>query len=255
MTDGRTESLPELRALALGELARPTDRGTLPRPKATLVVHLAHESVQDGAGEVRVDQIGPILLEQVRDLLAHHTVTLLPVLDLAGDPAIDAYEIPEQMRTQVHLRDPFSVLPYSPSPATSCDDDHTRRYLNNGPPGQTRPSNLGPSGRREHRPKTHAGWHTHQTEPGTFTWTSPLGYRYLVDRHGTFHIPEHGHAPDTSPTNQAEPPCTTDQDATTHDMRPRSTAERLMLTTLHTDPAHIQIGRTLNIDLANHRTR
>lgn len=31
-----------------------------------------------------------------------------------------------------------------------------------------------------HRAKTHGGWRLTQPHPGTFLWTSPLGFGYLV---------------------------------------------------------------------------
>ncbi len=213
--EGRPESLPQLRSEALGELARPTERGTLPRPEATVVVHVDRESlgrggdlktgagsgrgvareslgggddVETGLGSGRVsgkgvareDAIGPLLLDQVRDLLAHDRVRLLPVLDLAGDPAADAYEIPDRIRTQLHIREPFSVFPFSTTRSVHADLDHTTPYRASGPPGQTRPSNLGPLGRREHRAKTHGRWQLSQPEPGTYRWRSGLGFEYEV---------------------------------------------------------------------------
>ncbi len=182
--EGRPESLPQLRSEALGELARPTDRGTLPRPEATLVVHVAREARDAnpvrGGTVAREDAIGPLLLGQVRELLAHSRVRLLPVLDLAGDPAADAYEIPERIRTQLQIREPFSIFPFSTTRSVHADLDHTNPYRSNGPPGQTRPSNLGPLGRREHRAKTHGSWQLSQPEPGTYEWRSRLGYAYRV---------------------------------------------------------------------------
>ncbi len=188
--EGRPESLPQLRSEALAELARPTDRGTLPRPEATLVVHVARESLKggddlqtgthSGRGVAREDAIGPLLLDQMKDLLAHHRVRLLPVLDLAGDPAADVYEIPDRMRTQLQICEPFSIFPFSTTRSVHADLDHTIPYKPNGPPGQTRPSNLGPLGRREHRAKTHGRWQLRQPEPGTYEWRSGFGYPYRV---------------------------------------------------------------------------
>lgn len=182
--DGRPEALPRLRSETLAELARPTERGTLPRPNATMVVHLPSEALggesNAAAAVAREDSIGALLLQQVRELLGHHRVRLLPVLDLAGDPSVDAYEIPDRMRTQLTIREPFSVFPFSTVRSVNADLDHTVPYRANGPPGQTRPSNLGPLGRREHRAKTHGRWQLSQPAPGTYRWTSGLGYEYDV---------------------------------------------------------------------------
>jgi len=268
----------EARADALGLLATPHDATTLgqivgprglPRPEATLVVHVARETLDDwvagpglspfvpatatstpGPPDARIggrrgrgraglrspgvarvegpgglDDVGPLLADQVRDLLGHARVRVLPVIDLAGEPAIDAYEAPDRIRTQVVLRDTHSRFPYSTRAARSCDLDHTKPYqagagqtggadqrggisqASTANPtsrpgqttdvgqtshadtarsaGQTRPGNLGALDRAAHRAKTHGGWHLTQPHPGVFDWTSPLGYHYRVDPHGS----------------------------------------------------------------------
>jgi len=251
----------EARADALGLLATPHDThapaggwgdarrgGRLPRPEATLVVHVARETLADWVagpglspfvpatatptrepdthrqgvrqgrrrrrlrGELRstgvaraegpggLDDVGPLLADQVRDLLAHARVRILPVIDLAGEPAIDAYEVPDRIRTQIALRDTHSRFPYSTRAARSCDLDHTEPYQPDSP-GQTRPGNLGALDRTSHRAKTHGGWHLTQPHPGVFDWTSPLGYHYRVDPHGS--RPLH---PITETTIRTKPP-------------------------------------------------
>lgn len=165
--EGRAEPLPELRSEALAELARPSERGTLPYRGSTLVVRVGRET---GEGVAREDTVGPLLLEQVRELLAHDRVRLLPVIDLAGDPGADGYEVPTRIREQVRIRDPFSVFPFSTMRSMNADLDHTgpfrdRRLVDHDhpPPRQTRPSNLGPLGRLEHRAKSHGRWRVSQT--------------------------------------------------------------------------------------------
>ena len=39
--------------------------------------------------------------------------------------------------------------------------------------------------RGHHRLKTHGGWTYRRIRPGTYLWTSPLGYQYLRDPTGT----------------------------------------------------------------------
>ena len=98
---------------------------------------------------------------------------------------MDAYEIPDRLRTQIQLRDAYSVFPYDTTRARACDLDHTNPWRQGGPPDQTRTSNLAALGRRPHRAKTFGAWQLKQPRSGVFDWTSPLGYRYRVDHQGT----------------------------------------------------------------------
>ena len=90
------------------------------------------------------------------------------------------------MRRAVLQRHRYEIFPYGSRTTAGLDLDHTRPYRwgNDWTPGQTDPDNLGPLRRKSHRAKTHAGWRLTQPEPGTFTWTSPLGRRYLVTAAG-----------------------------------------------------------------------
>ncbi|MFP5416182.1 MAG: DUF222 domain-containing protein [Actinomycetes bacterium] len=183
--EGATGSPDAQRADALVALATPSDAtdrsGRLPRPSATVVVHVAPGStVARGEGD-----LGPLLAGQVRELLQHARVTVLPVVDQADDPQVDSYEIPAAVRRQVLSRDPFEVFPWSTRRSRGSELDHTVPWKATGPPGQTRPSNLGPLGKRAHRAKTHGGWQVSQLQPGVLEWESPLGYGYTVDRNGT----------------------------------------------------------------------
>jgi hypothetical protein len=186
----------EARADAFGVLVTPVETGqsVLGSASATLVVHLDRAAVAQpdsvsAVGRVEgpggLDDIGPVLLEQVRELLGHRRVRVLPVIDLVEQISVDAYEIPDRLRTQVQLRDSYSVFPYDTRRARGCDLDHTIAWQRGGPPDQTRTTNLGAISRRPHRAKTHGGWQVKQPRSGVFEWTSPLGYHYRVDHHGT----------------------------------------------------------------------
>lgn len=201
---GYMGSLDQARAEALGVLVTPgATAGTAiagaakRRADALLVVHLNRDDVAqpEGLGFLGrvegprgLDDIGPVLLSQVRELVAHRQVKVLPLIDLADDPAVDAWEVPEPLRRRIALRDRYSVFPFATRHARSCDADHTIPWTKDGPPGQTRPSNLGPLHRSAHRAKTHGGWKVTQPAAGVFNWTSPLGYRYRVDDQGTHRI-------------------------------------------------------------------
>ncbi|WP_179229321.1 DUF222 domain-containing protein [Parenemella sanctibonifatiensis] len=174
-------------------------------PKAQLVVHVTDASLKDG-GVARVEGVGPVLTSWLKDLLADSHVTVRPVLAPDQAWATEAYEIPEAMREWVTLRNPRSMFPFSNRNSGHLDIDHTQPWAlpplailpDPDPPDgeppcgdppdqkpghnlpQTRPGNLAPLARREHRAKTHAGWHVVQPSPGILLWTSPLGFQYLV---------------------------------------------------------------------------
>jgi hypothetical protein len=150
----------------------------------------AAEGTRVGRVENRGEPLGPVLLTEIQELLAHRAVRVTPVIDLAGDPQIDSYEIPDRMRAQLDYRDVYSVFPYSSRRARHCDLDHTVAYQHRDPPkGQTRPTNLGHLSRKEHRWKTwDKGFRIAQMSSGSFVVTTPGGFRYLIDRGLTFRL-------------------------------------------------------------------
>ena len=160
------------------------------RPRAVVYVHLAAESLTAGTGIARVENVGPIMLDQLHVLLGSRcSISLKPVIDLPAEHiSVDCYEIPAQLREQLLLRYPADVFPYAATVSRSIDIDHTIPYLSpdrGGPPGQTRMGNLGPHARRHHNVKTHGRWQVRQPEPGTWLWRSPSRRIYLVNATGT----------------------------------------------------------------------
>lgn len=196
-----------------GAEAAPTDASHselgaigIARPKSTMVIHLQAADLSSvgrragasGSGTGFVadrGRLGPLLEEQVRELVAHDRVTIRPVIDLNSDPAVDSRPVPSFIRRHLLLRELVSVFPFAIQDAIGCDLDHTVPYDPGGPPGQTRPSNLGPLGRRTHRSKTHGGWTLSQPQAGAYRWRSSLGYVHRVDAAGSARIDE-GAAPD-----------------------------------------------------------
>jgi len=169
-----------------------------PRPPATLYVHVAADALKGDAvgtaGRVaRVEGVGAVTAEQVKSWLGNCTVTVKPVVDLAGQAPVDGYEVPDRLREAVHLCNPVDVFPYATNTSRKKDIDHTDPYIDpvedRGPPGQTRLGNLGPMTRFHHRIKTHSRWLVRQPFPGIFIWRSPSGSHYLVDNTGTQRIP------------------------------------------------------------------
>jgi hypothetical protein len=166
------------------------------RCDVVLYVHLTDEALRgtDAAAVARVEGIGPVLADTVRDWLRPgpgrrgNRIVVKPTLDLADQTAVDAYEIPDRIRELVHLRSPADCFPYASSTSRTLDSDHTREYLtlrDGGPPGQTGPGNLGKLTRFHHRIKTHGHWQVRQPFPGYYLWRSPHGRHFLVDHTGT----------------------------------------------------------------------
>jgi len=158
-------------------------------PVAQVYVHLSDQTLADGEGVARVERLGPVLADQLAHLVGHGRIKLTPVLRLSDtDPGVDAYEIPDRIRETVTLRDRYEVFPYSSRDARHQDQDHTIPYTPTGPPGQTRPSNLGSLSRRAHRAKTMGGWTLTQPAPGVFLWHSRLGQTLAIGPWGTLNL-------------------------------------------------------------------
>ena len=212
----------ELRSIALGWLARPaelldlllehaeanpepepdTSRSTtLPgtalerlrtvdpaklRPRVTLHVHL-HEAALTGfcSGVARVEELGPVLLTKIRELVGHCHVRLQPVIDLRDRVSVNSYEFPEAIKDRIHLIHPGEVFPHATRKSRKVDIDHPTPYDPKGPPGQTGTHNAGPLGRTGHRAKTHLGYTVTQTGRGDHVWRTPHGLHRIVDERGT----------------------------------------------------------------------
>jgi hypothetical protein len=181
-------------------------------PNATLYVHVSEATfrgAEDAPGVVRVEQVGPVTTDQAREFLRHCHVSVKKVVDLGAQHPVDAYEVPTPMAEAVTLLHPTCVFPWSAGSSRKADQDHTRRYVpmsEGGPAGQTRPGNLGPLRRTEHRVKTHGrGWLHLQPEPGVYLWRTPHGYWTRVDHTGTHAL---GRNPDLTEYDLplAEPP-------------------------------------------------
>ena len=179
-----------------GRIAVPTERLL---PNATLVIHLSDDTLTTGVGVGRCEQLGPLTINQIAQLLGHSRVEVRPVFNPDGIIPVDDYEIPAPLRRAVLQRHRFEIFPYGARTTGSLDLDHTKPYRwgQAWRPGQTDPDNLGPLRRKSHRAKTHAGWRLAQPQPGTFTWTSPLGRRYLITTAGLTN--DYRHAPGTQP--------------------------------------------------------
>jgi hypothetical protein len=153
------------------------------RPSATVFLHFSPAALQ-GQGVARAEQLGALTRQQLIDLLGHHLISLRPVIDLNDGMAADCYEVPAAVDERLQLSKPADVFPFASSLGRKLDRDHTVRYDEEGPPGQTTESNLGKMTRHHHRIKTHGGWQVHQQDR-RFTWTTPHGRILVTDGNGT----------------------------------------------------------------------
>lgn len=169
------------------------------------VLHLHTSADSPTARRWRSAEHGPLTPDEARDLVAHSTVIIKPVIDLPA--VLDADPEPrhrpsDRLAEAVELAfagadgDSGDVFPYSPTPADGCDLDHDRPW----PDGPTALGNLSPKNRYHHRIKTFAGWTCQRAGPLTHIWTSPTGRRYLVDPTGTRRLPPLPDSRDGPPT-------------------------------------------------------
>jgi hypothetical protein len=173
--------------------------GVRVRPGQTeIYVHLTDLTLATGSGVLRVESLGPMLAEQLAELVGYGPYTVKPVIDLNDAVSVDAYEIPDRIRERVRLAHPVEVFPFGTQETRrSMDLDHLRPYDPLGPPGQTSTTNLVPLGRYPHRVKTHAqGWDVRRVDFKTLEWSTPHGFRFHVDPTGTHRVPAPGQVPE-----------------------------------------------------------
>ena len=187
----------ELRAVAFGWLAHPAEVAELlasqpapkrPRPKVAFYLHLHQAALEGTPAVARAEQLGPMLLDQVRRFLGHADVDLHPVIDLTTGASVNCYEHPTAMTERGRLRNPGEVFPHAARSSRSTDSDHPDPYQANGPPGQTRDTNHAPLSRTNHRAKTHLGYRLRQRSFDTYDWATPHGLHRRVDRTGTHEL-------------------------------------------------------------------
>ncbi len=164
-------------------------------PDAILHLHLNQDSfTREGNGVVRFEGVGPVTVPQAAEFLGPNcNVSIAPVIDVAHQESVNAYETPARIREALHLRNPACVFPWSTNLSRTKDSEHTIPYLSpdkGGPPGQTGMWNLGMMGRFPHRLKTHGRWRLRQPAPGVFLWRTPHGWYFTVDHTGTHELPK-----------------------------------------------------------------
>jgi hypothetical protein len=149
-------------------------------------VHLTDQTLATGTGVLRVENLGPLLADQLSELIGHRPYVVKPVIDLNHKVPVDAYEIPARIRERIKLTYPVEQFPFGTAHTTNTTDlDHIQPYDPLGPPGQTSTSNLAPLRRFTHRLKTHGRWQVRRLEDGALEWTSPHRFTFRVDHTGT----------------------------------------------------------------------
>ena len=141
-----------------------------------------------------------VTAEQVKSWCANPDaqVVVKPVVDLADNIHVDAYEAPRRLDEQTGLINHTCVFPWCTRPARKTDSEHPIPY-NKG--GTTSSDNQAPVCRRHHRLKTHSTWRYVMLEAGSYLWTSPHGYQFLRDNHGTLDV-----SADNGRPAEADPP-------------------------------------------------
>ena len=205
---GSTEPLDVRRSHALGALARgevtleyddsPADSQAHDRGhrQVLIYVHLSEAALRAGDSDclhlARVENTRTVVTaDQVRAWCGSRVggpdvqIVVKPVIDLDDHLHVGAYEVPHRLAEQSELRDHTCVFPWCSRPATRCDKDHVVAHDRDGP---TCSCNIAALCRRHHRLKTHAPWSYVPLEPGSYLWTSPHGYQYLVDHTGTLDV-------------------------------------------------------------------
>ena len=216
--DGNATGLDRRRATALGMLANPgravqmlgihTGWDDAPRteadakqlldaadkvakalaPRTQLYVHVYQDSLADPDQVARVEGVGPVLLDQLRNLTAGSNIRITKVINLAEDISTDRYEIPDAIAEHVLMSHPYVQVPWGSQEARRQDKDHIKPWLL-GQKHQTRPSNLIPESRGWHRAKTHAGFHVDVMYPKAHLWITAAGQQAIVDQTGTHRLP------------------------------------------------------------------
>jgi hypothetical protein len=171
-----------------GAAERPAAKPSRARQRAVLHVHLSEAALRQLSGVARVEELGPVLVDQLRRLLGHAELVVKPVIDLNTSRSVNGYEHPADVIERGLLRTTGDVFPHAGSQSRRLDNDHPNRFADTGPPGQTGDHNHAPLGRRHHRAKTHLGYRLHQLALGRYLWQTPHGLWRLVDPTGTHPI-------------------------------------------------------------------
>jgi len=206
---GSEDTLDVRRSVAL-DLEAPEQPAPVRKPRqVVLYVHLTEDAITGDPGGLHLARVENtrsfVDTDQVRSWCgspdAH--VVVKPVIDLNDHIHVGAYEVPDRLVEQATLVDLHCVFPWCTRPARRlrpdghrADCDHTQAHAAGG---STCSCNIAPLCRRHHRLKTHTAWGYTAIERGTYLWTSPHGYQYLRDHHGTIDVSRDRRCPAAEP--------------------------------------------------------
>lgn len=189
-----------------------TSPGSPPAPRADLrlYVHLDLADLVDDTNDIgTVEGLGPVTMRTVKDWCGASHVTVVPILDLAGDSWSPRHDPPPRMAEKVRVRDQRCMFPRCQTPARWCDLDHVVPWKpSDRPPPDcasvhrkpwgfstvttrasgTTPLNLAPLCRRHHRAKTSGRWRYERLPDGSFFWEGPHGLTAMVTGTGTLSL-------------------------------------------------------------------
>ena len=130
----------------------------------TVQLYLHTYSGPDSQGIARLEGHGPVTEAWITRVLGPRCrFRITPVLDLAGQAPVDAYEIPDRHRQAVQLMSPADTFPFASSLSRDLQVDHTVPFDQGGASGV---GNYGPMTIRHHRIKTFGRWAVQQPFPG-----------------------------------------------------------------------------------------
>ncbi len=187
---GSEESLDVRRARAVGIIARRILAGDLTVAPSTardasLYVHLDADPAMAAWARLEApDTLVPVA--RVKEWLSGAgKVIVRPVIDLNEDLVRNPYAPSQTQREQLFLVQRTCAHPYCNKRARKADLDHINAFDKDGPPGQTRSSNLAPLCRYHHRLKTFTDWTYARLAAGMYLWRTPTGDLLLRTRDGT----------------------------------------------------------------------
>jgi hypothetical protein len=182
----RADAFTAMFAAALADPALPSEQRARPAVGITIDAATLLKLADNPA---HLDGYGPIPPAMARRIAAGgdwHRLVTDPITGHLLDYGRTSYRPPTDLVEFLMARDRTCRFPTCNRAARHCDLDHAQPYHHGG---TTSAANTGALCRRNHRQKTHTGWHLHAHPDGSATFTSPT--RHTYHRPAIDHCPEH----------------------------------------------------------------